>query len=197
MKIELNTLKRPFHPAKHISQSPGHHAAYLRKDDNPKEGIKGHPLNAGQEHPNVLRHFSTPRDPLSGPVTGFRLKSASHPIQLLNKMIVSLMTQCQLSAKKPATRKGAFWALCGNSESKALTQPPLVFPLREGCEVRPRMTMPNSPQKALGSNPCQFPSKPWHLGLEAHMLFSFKHECWTTGCFFSGLSLNSVYKMWF
>ena len=37
MKFELNTVKPPFHSAKHNSQSPGHHEADLRKENNPKE----------------------------------------------------------------------------------------------------------------------------------------------------------------
>lgn len=77
MKFELKTVKPPVH--KHNSQSPGHHEEDLRKEDNPKEETNGLALNTEQEHPHILRYFSTPRDPLSVPETTFRLNSTTIP----------------------------------------------------------------------------------------------------------------------
>ena len=100
MKSELKAVKPPFHSEKHYSQSPGHHEADLRKSDDAKEESKGLTSNTRQEHPRLLRYFSTSRGPESLPETIFRLKSHSC-LQLLNKMIISLMTQCHLGEKKP------------------------------------------------------------------------------------------------
>lgn len=100
MKPEFKAVKPPFHSEKHSSQSPGHHEADLRKSDDAKEESKGLTLNPRQECPRLLRYFSTSRGPESLPETIFRLKSHSC-LQLLNKMVTSLMTQCHLSEKKP------------------------------------------------------------------------------------------------
>lgn len=110
MTFKLKSVKLPLHSTKHNSQSPGHHEADLGKEDNPKEETNGLTLNTEQEHPHVLRHFSTPRDPMSVLQTTFRLNNTSHSfLQLLNKMIILLLSQRQLSEKMPTTR--CFWGL--------------------------------------------------------------------------------------
>lgn len=55
--------------------------------------------------------------------------------------------------------------------------------------------MPNSSQKALHINPCQFPSKHWHnLGWRHTCYFHLSMNAEPLGIFFPGLSVNSVYK---
>lgn len=103
MKSELKAVKPPFHSEQHYSQSLGHHEADLRKNDDTKEESKGLTSNTRQEHPSLLRYFSTSRGPESLPETTLRLKSTSHScLQLLNTMTILLVTQHHLSEKKPA-----------------------------------------------------------------------------------------------
>lgn len=105
-------------------------------------------LNHRQEHPKALRHFSTSR-PTSSTTNHIWVKKHEPSISLALQQDDHFTSDSMpvQEKKKASYKKRSFGALCGNSENKALTQPPFTFSSKEGCEVKHRMTMPISPHK--------------------------------------------------
>ena len=142
--------------------------------DDSKEEIKGLTLTTGQEHPNCLRYFATSK----GPHLAWKAQDILSSI--IKQMIIS-SDQCQLHEKKPVVREdisGSFvtlWELSFNVACHLL-----LSPQRAGWRSNPGWQCLIAPEGLLELVLANFPPSPGTSWAESHILFSFKHECWTS-----------------
>ena len=143
--------------------------------DDSKEEIKGLTLTTGQEHPNFLRYFATSK----GPHLAWKAQDNLSSIIKQNDNFIwlnaSSMKRNQLQEKIFLDPLSQLWELSFNVACHLL-----LSPQRVGWRSNPGWQCLIAPEGLLELVLANFPPSPGTSWTESHILFSFKHECWTS-----------------